>query len=126
MDGHFSITREPDYIHVVINGSGRTHGDKAAEVIWQSIATACKTHNCYKILGEQRLSQPLPLDAAYQHFSIFAKVGIDSRHKIAWVDTCDASRKVVEFISDLVGSRLFVTTKSFKSLEPAREWLASV
>ena len=120
MPYHINITPEADYVHVVVNGDASYAN---AKKLWHQIADACKTYNCFNVLGEQRLIGQMSTVDAWNHQKIFLEEGITSKYKIAWVDPNPKTYETTNFIRRVLFNRDIGYGKIFSDPEPAKKWL---
>lgn len=120
LEYEFTITPCGPYIHVNVEGLGSYDG---AVDVWQHIAKACETHQCYNILGEQYLFSTLSTLEALDYPQIFKKAGITKKHRVAWVDRNPRTREMTEFIRDVLTNRVMGKGRLFYDVETAKQWL---
>ena len=120
MDYQLSITLKGDYLHVQVTGKGTYEN---ALQMWRQLVEACELHQCYKILGEQNLSDSLTTMEAFDHPRIFKEVGITRKHRFAWVDHNPRTRATTAFIRDVHANRSIGKGRLFNDLEQAKCWL---
>ncbi|MET0357198.1 MAG: hypothetical protein ABW044_10495 [Cellvibrio sp.] len=120
MSYEVTITLNDNYLHVI--AEGRSSLENATE-LWQNIAAACRSHNCFNVLGEQRLQNPTTTMDAWNHQSIFINAGITSKYLIAWVDHNPKTFKQTEFVRTVLANRDIGYGKLFSDTEEAKSWL---
>lgn len=120
MSYHVTITPEENYLHVVANGDSSY--ENALE-LWKTIATECRVHNCFNILGEQMLNNGMPTLDAWNHQTIFSEVGINAKFLIAWVDHNPKTFANTDFIRTVLSNRDIGYGKLFSDTEAAKTWL---
>ena len=114
------IISRGDYVEVRVSGIA-TYAN--AVDLWQAIGLACEEHQCFKVLGEQNVPNPLSTMEAWKHQQIFLDAGIDSRYKIAWVDTNPRTYEVTNFIRTVLRNRDIAYGKVFSHFQSAKDWL---
>lgn len=119
-DLDLKITHHGDYVHVEIRGMG-TYDN--AEFMWQSVVNACEQYQCYKVLGEQYLFDSVSTAEAFDHPALFKKVGITSKHRLAWVDKNPRTRETTQFVRDVLANRSVGYGRLFNDIESAKRWL---
>ena len=82
MSLRYSLNKEDSFIDVRTEG---VFSFLEAYEMWEEIATACAKHDCYHIVGESNLDKPLPAADAYEHLAMLESVGINKKHRIAWI-----------------------------------------
>ena len=117
-----TLSAEPEWIHVEIKGTANYENAKA---IWRKILDFCNTHQCYKILGEQRTTNEMSTTDAWKHTEIFSELGINGKYKIAWVDLNPRSYQTTQFIRQALANRYLGYGKIFNDTEKAKSWLNS-
>ncbi len=114
------ITPMDGYIYVEI--SGRGNYDEVLE-LWQNIAAACHKHNCFNVLGIQRIKVAVDTLIALDHHTVFTDVGIDHRYRIAWVDENPRTFETVQFIKNVLANRSIAYGRIFTDESKAKKWL---
>lgn len=114
------ITAESDYIHVVVEGSANYAN---ALDLWRRIAQACHHHQCFKVLGEQSMQNPMSTVDAWKHKNIFLEAGITAKFKIAWVDNNPHTFESTDFIRTVLYNRDIGYGKLFNDVAAAKAWL---
>lgn len=120
MSNKVVITPMDGYIYVEI--SGRGNYDEVLE-LWQNIASACHEHQCFNVLGVQRIKIAIDTLTALDHHTVFTDVGIDHRYRIAWVDENPRTYESIEFIKNVLSNRSIGYGKVFSNEEDAKNWL---
>jgi hypothetical protein len=115
-----SITPEEKYLHVRV--TGQSSYENAAD-LWQKIAAACRSHNCFSILGEQTLINATSTMDAWNHQKIFSSEGITTKYLIAWVDHNPKTFEQTEFVRTVLANRDMGYGKLFSNTEEAKAWL---
>ena len=103
-----SVTGSPDYL--------------STDKLWHDIVTACKDHNCLKVLGESATEDWQDADA-YDHAAIFEAAGLSNLYRVAWVENNSGAREKVKLAEAVVNNRDVVTSRLFDTLAEARRWL---
>jgi hypothetical protein len=120
MTCHIDIGRHSDHLEVLATG----HPSYANSLeLWRQVAEACRSHNCFNILGEGRHPQPMTTLDAWKHQSIFNEVGISAKFLIAWIDTSPQNFAQIEFIRSVLANRDMASGKLFTDRDTARAWL---
>jgi hypothetical protein len=114
------ITPHDNYLHVVITGNSSY---EKAVYLWKTVAEACKTHNCFNVLGEQNMSTAISTIDAWNHQTIFTEAGITAKFLIAWVDKNPRTFEQTEFIRTVLANRDIGYGKLFTDTEKAKSWL---
>lgn len=114
------ITPMDGYLYVEVSGRGTYKG---AVELWQTIAEACKKHQCFNVLGIQRVTIAVDTLTALDHQTIFTDLGIDSRYRIAWVDENPRTYESIEFIKNVLANRSIGYGKVFTNQQDAKTWL---
>ena len=120
MSYEVTITFEENYLHAVITGCSSY--DNAVD-FWQKIAATCKHHNCFNVLGEQTLDNPMPTMDAWNHQDIFLDAGITAKFLLAWVDHNPKTFEHTDFIRKVLSNRDIAYGKLFSDVEEAKSWL---
>lgn len=120
MSYQVNMSAEPDWIRVEIKG---TASYENAKDLWPKIIEFCHAHHCYKILGEQRMSNEMSTTDAWKHTSIFSELGINGKFKIAWVDLNPRTIQTTQFIRQVLANRSLGYGKIFTDPEKAKSWL---
>lgn len=120
MSYQVEFTPKENYLHVVVRGNSSYEN---AFGLWNSIADECKRINCFNVLGEQILNNPMPTMDAWNHQTIFAEAGITSKYLIAWVDKNPRTFQQTDFIRTVLSNRDIGYGKLFSDIEKAKSWL---
>ena len=120
MSYEVTITPEDNYLHVFVTGSSSYEN---AVDLWKTIAAESKKHNCFNILGEQSLDNPMPTMDAWNHQDIFLEVGITAKFLLAWVDHNPRTFEHTEFIRKVLSNRDIGYGKLFSNVDEAKAWL---
>ena len=114
-----TITFEGDHIRVV------SRGEKSIEwsrELWPAIVEVCEANDCYRILGISESLNVMPIMDGFDHVELFRELGINTKYRIAWVDTNPDSIKTLRFMDAALFNRL-LPGRLFKTEEDARKWL---
>lgn len=84
---------------------------------------ACEENNCFNILGEGFITEPLTTMEAYNHIQIFRDVGLTRKHRIAWVHHIEETAEPARFAETVLNNRGLVNGRLFPTVEEAIEWL---
>ena len=109
--------------HVLVHADG----DKDhfyIQRLWREIASVCKQHECYRILGLAQTTTPVEAVDGYDLHALFREYGIDHRYRIAWVELNEDARSVVEFVETVLVNR-GLPGRLFDNESEARAWLFS-
>ncbi len=91
--------------------------------MWRRIVKTCESYDCFAVLGEQNMENPLEVIENYQIQDIFRKVGITSQYKIAWVDLNFKTLESTQFAETVLLNRGLVNGRLFTDVDKAKEWL---
>ena len=119
MTGTMTITFEDDYIRA------ESRGEKSIEWsrnLWAAIVEACKTNDCYKVLGISESLTVIPIMDGFDHIELFRDLGINTKYRIAWVELNPDAVKTVKFVDAALFNRL-LPGRVFMTEEEARKWL---
>lgn len=120
MSYQVEITPHDDYMHVVVSGLANYEN---ARDLWRRIAIACEEHQCYRVLGEQRMINTMSTVDAFNHQKIFLELGIGSKYRIAWVDHNPRTFETTDFIRTVLFNRDLGYGKLFSNITQAKTWL---
>lgn len=120
MSYQVDIAPEENYIHVVVTGLANYEN---AHDLWVKIAAACEAHQCYRVLGEQRMINSMSTVDAFNHQKIFLELGIGSKYRIAWVDHNPRTFETTDFIRTVLFNRDLGSGKLFSNITQAKNWL---
>ncbi len=118
-DASYAINFNGRYVEVMSTGRKSV---AFARRLFTAISNACDEHECYRVLGIGASEEALPISDAFDHAELFADLGIDSRYRIAWVETNPEARSSVRFVEDVLYNR-GLPGRLFDSIENARRWL---
>jgi len=118
----YEVTIKPvgNYLHVFAMGESSVEN---ASTLWKQISAAAKEHNCFNILGEQKISNSMSVTEAWSHHKIFAEEGITGKYLIAWVDPNPKTYEQTKFVRTVLANRDMAYGKLFSDIEKARSWL---
>ncbi len=119
MNFEINATFENEYIFVKLTGQDSY---QASLEMCTKIAKLCVDHKCLKVLVLSDLT-PLETMEAYNHFEIYKKVGITSKHRIAVVEKNLEAAKKKEFIETVLANRGYRQKRLFSDLKKAQKWL---
>ncbi|OZY87940.1 hypothetical protein CBP51_04915 [Cellvibrio mixtus] len=91
--------------------------------MWQSVVDACEQYQCFKVLGEQYLFDSVSTSEAFDHPTIFKKVGITKKYTFAWVDNNPRTRETTQFVRDVLANRSIGYGRLFNDADSAKRWL---
>jgi hypothetical protein len=120
MSYEVAITPEDKYMHVVVTGLANYEN---ARDLWEKIAAACEEHQCYRVLGEQRMINSMSTVDAFNHQKIFLDLGIGPKYRIAWVDHNPSTFETTDFIRTVLFNRDLGFGKLFSNISQAKAWL---
>jgi hypothetical protein len=109
-----------NYLHVYATGDSSVEN---ASALWKQISAAAKEHNCFNILGEQKISNSMSVTEAWSHHQIFADEGITAKYLIAWVDNNPRTYEQTKFVRTVLANRDMAYGKLFSDVEKAKSWL---
>jgi hypothetical protein len=92
--------------------------------IIEQIVEACDQHQCYKTLALAYLENSLDALENYDLPAMFAKVGFNAKHRLAWVDLNPDTYDSTSFAETVLSNRGFMATL-FQDEEKAMQWLLS-
>lgn len=121
MDGHYEIVCKDGYVEVL--SDGQKYIDYSRR-LFTAIRSACEEHDCFRVLGIGRSTEPMPISDAYDHADMFNDVGIDGRFRIAWVELNPAAKEPIRFIEDVLFNRS-LPGRVFDNVDEALTWLLS-
>ena len=113
------VTFEGNHLRVIADGDKDYHYQNR---LWQEVTTACEKHQCFKVLGISHTTTPLEAVEGYDTARMFRELNIDSRYRLAWVETNDESRNMAEFIATVLANR-GLPGRLFDTEEEAIKWL---
>jgi hypothetical protein len=119
MQNRLVVTFEGDHVRVSADGDKDYHFQNR---LWQEVTDTCEEHKCFKILGISHTTTPLEAVEGYDTARIFRELSIDSRYRLAWVETNPESRNMTEFIATVLANR-GLPGRLFDTEEEATEWL---
>jgi len=117
----YTITREDSVIRVRTEG---VFDFISAYEMWEEIAATCNSQDCYRVLGVSNLDKPIATIDAYDHLEMLKSVGIDTRHRIAWVAGHPALLDNLLLAQTVVRNRSEINLRIFENMKPAELWLA--
>lgn len=121
MSIRYTITREDSVIRVRTEG---VFDFISAYEMWEEIAATCNSQDCYRVLGVSNLDKPLPTVDAYDHLEMLKSVGINNRHRIAWVAGHPALLDQLLLAETVFRNRSEINLRIFDSTKRAEQWLA--
>lgn len=116
----FDISHSESLIQVHVFG---TVDEVAIRQLWAAIVEACDSANCYDILGISELDEPFSASDAFNHHEIFTEVGVELRHRIAWVNKDIESHDILKFTETVLVNRSKLNGGLFQSVDEAKLWL---
>lgn len=114
-----TITFEGDHIRV------ESHGEKNIDwsrKLWAAVVEACVENDCYKVFGISESQNVMSIMDGFDHVSLFRELGINTKYRIAWVESNPAAVKTVKFIDAALFNRL-LPGRVFKTEAEAKTWL---
>ena len=119
MAENYTITLRSDHVRADIEAEKSIEW---ATRFWGDIVEACKTHDCYSVLGISRSLTPMPFLDAYDHIQLFRDLGIDSRYRIAYVELNPQAVEIVKYVGDALFNR-GLPGRVFATEDEAARWL---
>lgn len=116
----YTITLKENYLEVI------TDGDKdlqSATKLWTDIIKACKTHQCYKILGIAHSNNAFSTLESYEHVELFNSLGIDKQYKIAWFESNSEALEKLNMMETILLASGNRQGRVFSDPDLALEWL---
>ena len=95
-----------------------------AREFWAAVVSACKEHDCYKVLGISESVTVIPIMDGFDHVELFRELGISTKYRIAWVELNPAAVKTVKFVDAALFNRL-LPGRLFATEDEAKTWLLS-
>lgn len=120
MPYQLTITPKGNYLHV--QASGMLNYEIALDA-WRRIVQACDSHQCYNVLGEQYMDNPLTTMEAWNHQTLFVEAGVTHKMRIAWVDLNPATLAKTRFTETVLLNRGLVNGRLFTNVSEAKQWL---
>lgn len=93
--------------------------------MWTEIIAACDEHQCYYILGLNRMDQPAKLADAIDHQAIFLEAGVTIDHRIAWAQLNPKAVEMTRLAETVLLNRGQFNGRVFTDEFEARRWLAA-
>jgi len=121
MQNYFAVTFEGDYVRVVSNG------DKDHEVatnVWTEVVRVCEVNHCYRVFGLASSTTPIEVLDACDHGRFFRDLGVDSKYRMARVETNPEAVDIAAFVETVLFNRGF-PGRLFDDESDALEWLLS-
>jgi len=119
MENRLEVTFEGDHVLVIADGD---KDYRYMDRVWHEIAMKCEQHDCYNVLGIATTTTPIEVVDGYDLPAIFRELGIGQHYRIAWVETVEESRDLVEFVSTVLANR-GLPGRLFETETEARQWL---
>jgi 4-diphosphocytidyl-2C-methyl-D-erythritol kinase len=125
MQDDIIIEFKDNYIHA------RHYGKDSYQIsldLWMKIAAACEEYNCYNILGETYTTNDLSITENYDHIEIFKAAGINSKHRIAWVNHSKIAAEGIKLVETVAKNRMVTGSGGglFASVDDAKKWLLKI
>lgn len=120
MSLRYKISKEDSVIRVRTEG---VFDFLQAYEMWEKIVAACNSHNCFRVLGQSGLEEPVPALDAYEHLGILESVGISPHHRIAWVAEDPALLDSLRIVETVVRNRSPFAVRMFDKMNDAERWL---
>ncbi|MGI9204442.1 MAG: hypothetical protein ACR2Q3_10555 [Woeseiaceae bacterium] len=117
----FEVTFEGDYVRVVSNGEKDL---EFATKVWTEAVRVCEANQCYRVFGLASTTTPMEALDAYDHGRLFRDLGLDSRFRVAWVETNPEAVDITSFIETVLFNR-GLPGKLFDNESEALDWLKS-
>lgn len=119
MENLLEVSFEGDHVLVVADGD---KDYRYMDRMWREIALKCDQHECYNVLGLANSTTPVEAVDGYDLPAIFRDLGIGPHYRIAWVETDEEARGVIEFIETVLANR-GLPGRLFETEAEARHWL---
>jgi hypothetical protein len=119
MENLLEVTFEGDHVLVIADGD---KDYRYMDSMWREIALKCDQHDCYNVLGLANTSTPVEAVDGYDLPAIFRGLGVGPHYRIAWVETNEEARGVIEFIENVLTNR-GLPGRLFETEVQARQWL---
>ena len=121
MHNDFTVTFDGDYVRVLSNGEKDL---EHATNVWTEVVRTCEANNCYRVFGLANTTIPMEALDAYDHGRLFRDLGVDSKYRIAWVETNPEAVDITAFIETVLFNR-GLPGKLFDDENEALAWLLS-
>ena len=119
MENTLEVTFEGEYVLVIANGD---KDYRYMDRLWRAVATTCKQHDCFNVLGLADTRTPVEAVEGYDLPNLFRDLGIGAHYRIAWVEKNLDARDTIEFVQTVLANR-GMPGLLFKTEEEARAWL---
>ena len=119
MSETMKITFEGDHIRA------ESRSEKSidwARQFWTAVVEACETNDCYKVLGISESLTVMPIMDGFDVVELFRELGINTKYRIAWVESNPDALKTMRFVDAALFNRL-LPGRLFMTEEEARKWL---
>jgi hypothetical protein len=120
MNYNLTIHHEKSYLHVLV--TGHVNYENALDA-WCKIVKACEDRDCFNILGEMNMNNPISTIDGWKHQEIFQKAGVTLKMKIAWIDLNGKTFEATKFAEVVLRNRGLVNGRLFSNVDEARQWL---
>lgn len=121
MQNDFTVTFEGDYVRVASNGEKDL---EFATNVWAGVVRTCEENNCYRVFGLANTTTPMEALDAYDHGRLFRDLRVDSKYRVAWVETNPEAVDITAFIETVLFNR-GLPGKLFQDEAEALAWLRS-
>lgn len=119
MHNKLVVTFEGDHVRVISDGE---KDYEFQERVWTEIVSACKKHDCYRVLGIAHTTVPLEVLEGYDLARLFRELNITHKYKIAWIEHNEEARHLVDFVVTVLMNR-GLPGQSFTNEAEAKKWL---
>jgi hypothetical protein len=119
MHNKIEVMFKRNLVRVIADGDKDYHYQNR---LWQGISAVCEKHQCFQVFGVSHTTTPLEAVEGYDTARIFRELNIDSRYRLACVETNPESRYMAEFITTVLTDR-GLPGRLFDTEEEAIEWL---
>lgn len=120
----FSVTRKPNYLHVIVTGENTPEHVRR---YLSEVAAACTRYQCWRVLIEENLSGPsLPVAEVFFLAAEGSRSVAPGVNRIAYVDVNpEHDRGTLDFAETVAVNR-GVNVKRFAKVEDAEIWINQV
>jgi hypothetical protein len=114
------ITEEKGYLMVQLTG---VLSLEIVQDTMRSIVAACDENNCFKVLVEAHLTNPLGVMENYIMPQVFKEAGVTHKHKIAWVKLNAGNYEDAHFAETVLHNQGYSMAQLFRDAEEGKRWL---
>ena len=120
MSLRYSIRKEDSFIEVRTEG---VFNFLEAYEMWEQVVATCARHDCYRIVGHSNLDEPLPNEDAYDHLAMFDSVGINEKHRVAWIAAKPELLNNLRKAETVIRNRSDIDLRVFERQKDALRWI---